>query len=117
MSTLAIEGIKLYAYHGCLPEEQITGGHFTVDVYIDLDTSKAEISDDLRHTVDYQEVNNIVKSEMAVYSKLIEHAGRRIIGRLNAQFSQAENIRVRVTKLHPPVNGMVEKVSVLICSK
>jgi len=48
-----------------------------------LDTS-AE-SDELCDTVDYVHLNKIVKEEMAVASKLLEHVAKRILDRIFAE--------------------------------
>ena len=51
--TIELNGIKLYAYHGCLQEESIIGGHYIVDVFLTTDFSAASVSDDLNQTIDY----------------------------------------------------------------
>jgi len=76
-----VRGIRCYAYHGCMEEEARIGGHYTVDVAIDTDFSKAAASDELIDTVDYCAVQQIVEEEMAIRSKLIEHVGQRIVSR------------------------------------
>ena len=42
MMTIAVEGIKLYAYHGHLKEEAVLGGHFSVSVWVDINTEIVE---------------------------------------------------------------------------
>ena len=64
--TIEVNGIKLYAFHGCLPEEGRIGGHYLVDVSLQTDFSEAVISDELIKTVDYVDINKIVKEEMAI---------------------------------------------------
>ncbi len=103
---LEINGIECHAYHGCLPEETITGGRFSVDVIIESDLRKAMESDDLNDTADYGKIHDIVRSEMAIASKLIEHVGGRILSRLHVEFT-AKNITVRIRKYNPPVNGQI----------
>ena len=34
MGIISVEGIRVYAYHGHLPEEAVLGGHFIVNVWI-----------------------------------------------------------------------------------
>jgi len=114
MGVISVEGIKVYAYHGCLPEEGLIGGDYIVDVYLKANLKKAAHTDDLAETIDYVTVYRIVKEEMAIRSKLIEHVGNRILDRLKAEFQQLEKTEVRVTKINPPMNGYVEKVSFLI---
>ena len=47
-----VNGIKLYAFHGCLLEEEMVGGNYLVDVYLETDFSEAAQTDDLSKTVD-----------------------------------------------------------------
>jgi dihydroneopterin aldolase len=112
--SINIEGIKLYAYHGCLEEEAKIGGNYVVDVYMTTDFSKAAKSDDLLETIDYCTVYEIVKKEMKIRSKLIEHVAERIFTALKARFPNLIILHVKLIKLLPPMNGDVEKVSVEI---
>ena len=110
MGVIEVNGIRVYAYHGCLSEEGRIGGHYQVDVTIEGDFAKAEGTDKLKDTIDYSRVTGIVKEQMAERSKLIEHVGRRIIDALKAEWSSGYKWRVRLTKEHPPVAGAVDHV-------
>ena len=112
--TIEVNGIKLYAFHGCLPEEGKIGGNYIVDVTITTDFTEAAKSDDLLKTVDYVVINKIVKEEMAVRSKLIEHVGQRITDRIKQGVNNVEALRVKVTKVCPPINGDVDNVAIII---
>ena len=112
--TVEVNGIKLYAFHGCLPEEGKIGGNYIVDVSITTDFSKAALSDNLKETIDYVFVNAIVKEEMAVRSKLIEHVGQRIVQRIKTELQSVESITVKVIKVCPPINGDVNNVAIII---
>ncbi|MEP7168446.1 MAG: dihydroneopterin aldolase [Bacteroidota bacterium] len=111
MSLISVEGIECYAYHGCLEEESIIGGKYSVDVYIMADVSKSFATDDLQDTIDYSMITEIVLKEMAERSKLIEHVCKRISDELVQYIKEYEKISVRVTKFNPPVKGNVEKTS------
>ena len=110
--TINIEGIKLYAYHGCLEEEAKIGGNYIVDVYITTDISDAAKTDDLTKTIDYCTVYEIAKAEMAIRSKLIEQVCQRIYDKLKSDLKGIKTLHVKLTKLVPPMNGDVEMVSV-----
>jgi len=115
MGIILIEGIKLYAYHGCLAEEAKIGANYIVDVTIETDFEQAATTDDLTQTIDYVTVYDIVKKEMAIRSKLIEHVGKRILNQLKADFKKSlQKAEVKITKLNPPMNGNVERVSVIL---
>lgn len=114
MAKILVEGIRLYSYHGCMKEESVIGGNYIVDVCIKADMSKPSKTDNLKDAIDYVTVYEIVKKEMAVRSKLIEHVAQRILNKLKKSFKKAEFIEIKVTKLNPPIEGDVEKVSVVI---
>ena len=82
MGKVKIDNIRVYAHHGCLKEETAIGSEYRVDVSVDADLTKASLSDKLSDTVDYVHINQIVKQEMDIPSKLLEHVGQRIINRI-----------------------------------
>lgn len=110
---ITINNIRFYAYHGCLKEEALIGGNFIVDIKIYTDYSLAAKNDDLSKTVDYCDVYEIVKREMKIRSKLIEHAAERIANALKKEIPKIDKVTVRLTKIAPPVNGEVGNVSVV----
>jgi 7,8-dihydroneopterin aldolase/epimerase/oxygenase len=112
--TIEINKIKLYAHHGCLEEEGIIGGHYEVDIHLKTDFLNAAIEDKLEKTIDYVIVHQIVKEEMAIRSKLIEHVGYRILKRLQHEFKTLIATRVKIIKICPPINGDVENVAIII---
>lgn len=111
---IEVNGIKLYTNHGCLQEEADIGGHYTVDVSMTTDFSVAAKEDDLSKTIDYVLINQIVHEEMMQRSKLIEHVGQRIIDRIKRESKNLFSVRVKVTKITPPINGDVDNVAIII---
>lgn len=112
--TVEVNGIKLYAYHGCLPEEGKIGGHYTIDISVTTDFSASFDSDDLNDTVDYVIINKIVKEEMKERSKLIEHVAKRILNRFNLEIKGINKATIKVVKHCPPIDGDVDDVAVVI---
>lgn len=110
MGLIEVNGIRVYAYHGCLTEEGRIGGHYSVDVAIDADLGHAEITDKLVDTIDYGRVTAIVKEQMAERTNLIEVVARRILNALLSEWPGRAKWRVRLTKEHPPVAGAVDHV-------
>jgi dihydroneopterin aldolase len=111
---IEVSGIKVYCYHGCMEEEALIGGHYIVDVEIKTNFSNSFKSDELQDTVDYVAINSIVKEEMAIRSKLIEHVGYRIIQRLKVEVSGIIEAKIKVIKLSPPIDGDVHHVAIVI---
>lgn len=114
MDRIEVEGIKLFGYHGCLDEEGLIGTDYRVDVTVWGDLHKAAESDRLKDTLDYVTINKIVAEEMAIRSKLIEHVGRRILDRIMSEMPPVVRSEIKLSKLHPPINGDVESVSVIM---
>jgi len=111
MSIISIEGMEFFAYHGCFREEQIIGTKFRIDVYLYVNTKKAELSDQLVDTVNYQKVFELVKSEMTINSKLLEHVASRILTRIKKEFPSVEKTSIKIRKLNPPLGGKIDFVS------
>lgn len=110
MGLIAIEGLQFYSHHGYYKEEQTLGGRYSVDIYIRTDYEEAANTDDLKKTINYEEVYQIVKAEMEVHARLIEHVCKRISDRIKHHYPQTEYLKVRVSKHHPPLKGYVERV-------
>ena len=112
MSWIAINDMRFYAHHGCFQQERRIGTHFRVDLQFETDTSRAEVSDNIDDTVSYLDVYQVVKREMGIPSNLLEHVARRIGEGIRNDFPSVETVRVKVSKLNPPLGGQMESVSV-----
>ena len=112
MATISVLGIRVYAYHGCLPEETKIGSDYEVNVVVDFDIKQSSESDKLQHTVDYVSINAIVKQEMARSSKLLEHVVARILNKIIEMHPMISSVEVGVAKKNPPINGDVREVVV-----
>lgn len=112
MSVISIEGMEFFAYHGCFKEEAIIGTKFRIDLFLRTDTRKAEVSDVLDDTVNYQKVYAFVKEEMQTPSKLLEHVGRRILHRIQREFPDVNKATIKIRKLNPPLGGKMDFVAV-----
>ena len=114
MGKITLQNIRVYAYHGCLAEETAIGSDYRVDLSITANLKQSSTSDNLLDTVDYVLLNRIVKDEMAVPSKLLEHVAQRILNNIFTSSSMVRKAQVRVSKLNPPIGGDVEQVSVTL---
>jgi len=117
MGLITLSGMEFFAYHGCFAEEQIIGNKFIVDIEFNTNTENAELTDDLSQTVNYQTVYQIVKVEMEIKSKLLEHVARRILDAIYKKFPDLISTRVMVTKMNPALGGKVDRVSVTLSGK
>ena len=111
MGLITVEGIRVFAYHGHLPEEAILGGHFIVNVWVTADTSKVEKTDDLNDTVDYVKIIEIVKQKMAIRANMIEVPAKRIVDAI-LPLHKVQKVKVEVEKIQPPIDATFDKISV-----
>ena len=113
-SKIYLEDVKIYAYHGVLPEENIVGTYYLVNLEVHTDFWKATESDKLQHTVSYADINDIVHQEMKINSKLMEHVCGRILRAIENQFPQITYVKIKMTKQSPPMQGEMQGASVEI---
>lgn len=113
MGRIAINGLKLMAYHGVLQQERRVGNIFVIDIWIDVPKSElAQKSDKLEDTINYAEVVELIKKQMHTSHALIEKAAGAIIEALKLKYGH--HIRcgeIRITKLAPPISAELEGVS------
>jgi dihydroneopterin aldolase len=114
MDQIRVEGIKLFGYHGCLDEEGLIGTDYRINVCVWGDLHRASESDHLKDTLDYVVINRIVTEEMGIRSKLIENVAKRILDRVLNEMMGVVEAEIKLSKLHPPINGDVEQVSVVM---
>jgi len=111
---IELKNMMFHARHGVLEQEKKVGNTFAVSLKLYVDLSIAGQSDRLEDTLNYAEVFEIVKKEMAVPSNLLEHVASRIIQAIRQAFPQIVKIQIRLAKLRPPVFGEMEEASVII---
>ena len=114
MGKVILKDIRVYAFHGCMEEEELIGSDYIVNLEVETDMHQPAYSDLLEDAVDYVQLNAIVKEEMLIRSRLLEHIAQRIIDRIFKQFPIVKNVEVKVAKQNPPIGGEVREVCVCI---
>lgn len=112
-SYIELKNMRFFAFHGVLPEENIVGNSFVVNVKIGADLSAARESDNVENTINYAAVYEIVKCEMQIVSQLLEHVTGRIFDKIKSAYPQINRLEVRLAKLNPPVGGEVESAEII----
>ncbi len=104
---LLLEDVRFYGQHGLTRAEQVVGAWFSVDVELAVDLSSAMVSDEVAATVDYGLVaRRIVEIGTKNRVNLIERLAGLIVEAMLREFP-AQQVRVRVRKLTPPLEGLV----------
>ncbi|MDO4955911.1 MAG: dihydroneopterin aldolase [Bacteroidales bacterium] len=115
-TTIHLNKVRFYAFHGVMPQEQRVGAYFVVSLEIETDFSHALSSDSLENTVSYADVYELVKEEMKVPSKLLEHVAGRIINRLYAEFPLIQAVHITLDKENPPMGAQCKNCGIEISS-
>ena len=112
---IEIKGIKSFGYHGVFESENIAGQDFFVDVLLELDLTRASVSDDVSDTVNYAEITDLVVEEITGDRvALIEKLAGRIAERIRNTYPKITAVSITVHKPQAPVNAQVKDISVTI---
>jgi len=117
LGTIKVKNIRVYAYHGCLLEEGKIGSDYRVDLSVKANLKKSAKTDELEDTVDYVHLNRIIKEEMAIRTKLLETVADKVLDRILFEIPLVSSVKVKVSKLNPPIGGNVEMVSIVMKRK
>ncbi|KUO50755.1 MAG: hypothetical protein APF76_15785 [Desulfitibacter sp. BRH_c19] len=112
MDKIIMADMEFWGFHGVLPEEQLNGQPFIVDVTLWLDLEKVGYSDDLQETVHYGELYDRIK--YIVEQKrfdLIEALTRNIIDEVFMERKITKTL-VRVKKPLAPIKGKFKYMAV-----
>ena len=113
MDKIIVKGLKLFAYHGVNPEEKVDGQNFVLDITAELDTKKAQYSDNVDDTVSYAK---IIKTVRAVFTEksydLIEAAANRVGVAIMQTYPEISRVTVLLMKPEAPIKAEFEYVAV-----
>jgi len=104
-SSITLERLRFYAFHGVLPQERRVGGDYVVSLTADCDITRAAESDCVDDTVNYAAVYAVVKREMMVPSQLLEHVAARIARAVMSEFGEVSRVSIALTKCNPPMGA------------
>mgnify|MGYP001819227728 CR=1 FL=1 len=110
--TISLLGMRVFAYHGVLAEEQSSGQEFIIDVIVHTSLSPAARSDDLEDTIDYGALAAAIHSRVTIERwNLIERVAERVAD-LVMEDEKASGVEVRVHKPAAPIPVPFEDVVV-----
>lgn len=114
MGLVSLEGLEFFAYHGYYDEEQKVGNKYSVDITVKADLKEAAQHDSLQETVNYEALYEVVKQEMQVRSRLLEHIGYNIIQTVFREFSSVKWVEISISKFNPPIGGVCKQARVTL---
>jgi dihydroneopterin aldolase len=103
--TVALKDVKIHAFHGYYPEEQLIGCDFILDVEVTFTPS--DETENLDKTVNYEVLNQIIIQEMKQTQKLLETVVNNIINTIISKYPFLLTAKVGIKKIHPPMQGEI----------
>ena len=111
---ITLDAMRFYAYHGVGEQERRVGNTFVADLVMTVQATKAVACDTMEDTIDYAAAYEVVKREMDIPSRLIEHVAGRILAALKEAFPRLLAAELKLSKLNPPFGGDLRSASVIL---
>ena len=109
---IRMEGMKFYAFHGVLPQENLVGANFYIDMKLKTDFTRAAETDELEGTVSYADIYAVVQKEMKTPSKLLEQVCQSIASRILHELPTLTSIESSLFKENPPMGACAQRIGV-----
>lgn len=105
---IVLHAMAFDGHHGVSDVERSIAQPFEVDVELGLDLGPAGRADDLSLTADYGALYDVVSDIVEMSSFLLIETIAETIARATLRaFPAVDDVRVRVRKMHPPIDGRV----------
>ena len=113
MDCIHLTRIRGYGYTGFLPEEQVLGQWFEVDVKLWLDLSQSAKTDNIEDTIDYRHVISLVQNLLKTSKfALVERLARAIADGILENSDSINQVQVILTKPAAPIPDFNGKISI-----
>jgi dihydroneopterin aldolase len=114
LDRIELRGLRVFARHGVLDSERVSGQEFLIDAVLWLDTRQAAGGDDLSRTVDYGALaNRLVRLAEEPPVRLIETLAERLAAGCLSEPLVAE-VEITVHKPQAPIAHPFGDVAVVI---
>ncbi len=113
MDCIHLTGIRCYGYTGYLPEEQVLGQWFEVDLKLWLDLSTAAKTDAIEDTLDYRSIISLIQNLVKTAKfALLERLTGAIADSILQECDRVTKVQLTVTKPAAPIPDFGGKISI-----
>jgi dihydroneopterin aldolase len=116
MVVIELNQVKLHAFHGVYEGEKITGSTYELNVRVAYEEGNTTF-DDLKNTINYVEILDIVKQRMRIPTGLLEKVADDIIRKIKTQYPFTKEVSLSIYKLDAPVENFQGKIGVTLHKK
>jgi 7,8-dihydroneopterin aldolase/epimerase/oxygenase len=116
MTTIHLHNVIIFAHHGIYDEEKINGNTFEINLDVVYD-DKESAFENIEHTISYEDLYAIVKSQMLIATPLLEKVCLQIINKIKQNHPSVKEVSITMYKLQAPIEGFKGKAGVTIKKK
>ncbi len=114
MTTVSIHDASFITFIGIYPEEKLVPNRIICDLDVDYEKTTGE---GISATVDYTVLFTILKKQLEAGAGLLENLAADIAGNVKKEFPFITGLKLRIRKVHPPIEGFSGSVSVTLTKK
>ncbi len=112
-TVLFIDNLEVFANHGLFEEENKLGQKFIFDIECELNYKEAMFSDEMTDSISYADIAEVVvKTATTNTFNLLERLAGEILKNIFTEFTQIENIKLKINKPGAPIKYHFEKCGV-----
>ncbi len=116
MISIQLQNVQLHAFHGIYEGEQTLGNPYIVNLNVSYEEGVNNF-DDIKNTIDYVDLFNIVKQRMQIPSLLLEKICGSIIRHIKHQYPFIREVDLSIHKLEAPIEHFQGVVGVTMNKK
>ena len=110
---IQLRDVMIFANHGVMPEEGVTGNQYRVNVRLRLDAALFEPNnDDLASTISYADVFDVLISVMSVRVALLETVAVKFAREVRSRWPNVKSGWIEIVKTVPPIPNMIGEAGV-----
>jgi 7,8-dihydroneopterin aldolase/epimerase/oxygenase len=116
MVVIELQQVRIHAFHGIYEGEKKTGSVYEINVKVSYDEGEIAF-DDVKNTVNYVTVLDIVQQRMQEPAGLLEKVADNIIRTIRERYSFVTEVSISIYKLEAPVENFQGKLGVTMHKK
>lgn len=116
MTAIQLHNLIFFSHHGIHKEEQLTANSFEVNLDVMYDEKKNKF-DNIKDTIDYVNLYEIVKKRMQIITPLMEKICKEIISKIRKEYPFITEVNISIRKLQVPLENFQGKVGVTMNKK
>ena len=116
MVVIELQQVRIHAFHGIYEEEKKTGSVYEINVKVFYEEGEIAFND-VKNTVNYVSVLDIVKQRMQEPTGLLEQVAENIIVTIRERYSFITEVIISIYKLEAPVENFQGKLGVTMHKK